>query len=166
MKFCPTWKLKISLSHFQKVQEHEFLMCCWRDMVQSLPSLHGISNEHNFSTKAPKWVVLFAIFSSWPLISKSCITLHELSSHDHLLIHAFFGGKLQNSKMVHCMDFLPLPLCLKDHFKWLWWRKWYCSRGFTTCTMHFWFFAKHLISINQVNYGLARWLRKHIYTKS
>jgi hypothetical protein len=81
-----------------------------------------------------------------------------------LLIHAFFGGKLQNSKMVHCMDFLPLPLCLKDHFKWLWWRVWYCSRVITTCTMQILIFAKHLIFINQIKHGLARWLVKHIYT--
>ena len=27
MKFCPTCKLNIFLSHFQKVQDHGFLMC-------------------------------------------------------------------------------------------------------------------------------------------
>jgi hypothetical protein len=87
-------------------------------------------------------VVLFAIFSSWTLISKSCITLHEFSSHNHLLIHAFFGGKLQNSKMVHCMDFLPLPLSSKNDFKWKWWSNWYCSRVNGTCTMQLLIFAK------------------------
>ena len=35
MKFCPTWKLKILLSPFQKVQEHSFLMCGWQDMIKS-----------------------------------------------------------------------------------------------------------------------------------
>jgi hypothetical protein len=36
MKFCPKWKLKILLSPFQKVQEHEFLMCGWEIMDWSL----------------------------------------------------------------------------------------------------------------------------------
>ena len=36
MKFCPTWKLKILLSPFQKVQEHPFPMCGWQVMIKSL----------------------------------------------------------------------------------------------------------------------------------
>ena len=128
MKFCPTWKLKIFLSHFQKVQDHEFLMCGWRDMDQSWPSEHGTSTSHNFWSKAPIWVPLFAFWSSWHIISKSFITLHEISSHDHLLILAHFGGKFGNLKLVHHMNEIPLPLCLWDHFKWNWSCMWYCSR--------------------------------------
>ena len=53
MEFCPTWKLNILLSPFQKVQEHPFLICGWRDMDQSWPSEYGTSNRHNFQTKCP-----------------------------------------------------------------------------------------------------------------
>jgi hypothetical protein len=81
-----------------------------------------------------------------------------------LHIHVFFGGKLQKSKMVHCMDFLPLPLSLKDNFKWKWSSQGYCSRVISPCTMHFWNLQKHLIFINQTKHGLARWLVEHIYT--
>ena len=35
MNFFPTWKLKILFSHFQKVQEHSFLMCGWQVMIKS-----------------------------------------------------------------------------------------------------------------------------------
>ena len=35
MNFCPTWKLKILFSHFQKVQEHSIPMYGWQVMIKS-----------------------------------------------------------------------------------------------------------------------------------
>jgi hypothetical protein len=95
MKFCPTWKFKIFLSHFQKVQDHEFLMYGWRDMDQSWPSVTWTSNMHNFQTKRPNGVVLFATFFLWLLLSKTYITCHEFSSHNFLENHLILEGKIQ-----------------------------------------------------------------------
>jgi hypothetical protein len=39
MNFCPTWKLKILSSHFQKVQEHPNPMCGCQDMIKSFSSI-------------------------------------------------------------------------------------------------------------------------------
>ena len=36
MNFCPTWKLKILFSHFQKVQELSIPMCGWQVMIESI----------------------------------------------------------------------------------------------------------------------------------
>ena len=137
MKFCPTWKLNIFLSHFQKVQDHEHLMNGWGDMVQSLPSVHGTSKGHNFWFITPNLVVLFAFCFSWHEVSKTSITLHEFPSYDHLCIQVNFGGKIINLKLVHHGNFLPLPMCLKNYFEWLWSSKCYCSRVHASHTLQF-----------------------------
>jgi hypothetical protein len=36
MNFCPTWKLKILFSHFQKVLELSIPMCGWQVMIESI----------------------------------------------------------------------------------------------------------------------------------
>ena len=91
----------ISLSHFQKVQDHEYLMNGWGDMIQSLPSVHGTSKGHNFWFITPNLVPLFLNCLSWHEVSKPFITLHEFPSYDHLLFHAYFGGNFENLKLVH-----------------------------------------------------------------
>ena len=45
MNFCPTWKLKILFSHFQKVQEHSFLMCGWQVMIKSFSRIFELQSE-------------------------------------------------------------------------------------------------------------------------
>ena len=39
MNFCPTWKLKILFSHFQKVQEHSIPMYGWQVMIKSFSKI-------------------------------------------------------------------------------------------------------------------------------
>ena len=59
-------------------------------MIKTWQSVLEDSNGHNFSTKAPKWVALFAFFSIWPLVSKSCIALPQ-GSLDTLLPSLWVG---------------------------------------------------------------------------
>jgi hypothetical protein len=73
-------------------------------------------------------VPLFLKCLSWHEVSKTSITLHEFPSYDHLCIQVNFGGKLENLKMVHHENFLPLPMCLKNDFKWNLSWSCYCSR--------------------------------------
>jgi hypothetical protein len=93
-------------------------------------------------------VVLFAKFFSWHELSKSFITLHENSSHDHLFFHAHFGGKMTNLKLVHCMDKIPLPTCAWGDFKWIWAPIWYCSRMHLHGTSNFPILVTHPIFTN------------------
>ena len=48
MKFCPTWKLNILISSFQKVQEHSFLMCGWQVMIKSFSRIFELQSEITF----------------------------------------------------------------------------------------------------------------------
>ena len=135
MKFWWTWKLKIFLSSFQKVQDHEHLMKGWGDMIKPLPSVLETSKGHIFWLITPNWVLLFAKFFSWHELSKSFITLHENSSHDHLLIQVNFGGKFINLKWMHHGKKWPLLICVWSVFKCIWSLVWYCSRMHASCTM-------------------------------
>ena len=144
MKFCPTWKFKIFLSHFQKVQDHEFLMCGWGDMIQSWQSVLETSNGHNFWTKAPIWVVLFAFWSSWHVVSKTSITWHEFHLHDHVLIHEVFWRKFHKINLDDYMHKISIPKLAWALFKWFWISIVHCSR------MH----ERHKVKIQFCEYTL------------
>jgi hypothetical protein len=64
-------------------------------------------------------VALLAFLFSWHEVSKSIITLHEISSYDHMHIHVNFWWKMANLKLVHHGHKPPLPLCLLKGFKWI-----------------------------------------------
>ena len=134
-------------------------------MIKTWQSVLEDSNGHNFSTKTPNWMALFALFLFWPIISKSCITWHALSSHEYLEIHLIFGGKIWNLKFVHYLNIVPLPLAPKQIFEW----KWITIRVLFTCI----FMQKgenpnlhlHLIFVNSICIGLnliKAWLVEHI----
>ena len=139
-------------------------------MVKSLSSVHGISKGHNFCFITPNLVPLFLKLFSWHELSKSFITFHKISSHNHVIFQAIFGGKFTNLKSMHHGSFLPLPMCLKDDFEWLWSRKCYCSRPFAPCTMQNVIFGHNtlfwLITTKPCLILISMWLVKHINRKT
>jgi hypothetical protein len=147
MDFWWTWKSKIFLSSFQKVQDHDHLMNGWEVMSKGSQCVHGSSTWHNFGYKTPNWTTLFAICLSWPIFSKSNIALHEINSHDHLSMHVYFGGKMENSNSIDHTLKIPMPLWSLDDFKWLWTMHVHCSRVKSPCTTHLpnWSFTLFLI---------------------
>ena len=145
MNFCWTWKLKIFLSHFQKVQDHEHLMNGWGVMAKWLQSVHGTSTSHNFWSKTPNGVTLFVKCLLWHIFSKSIMTLHEIYSYDHLPMHVYFGGKMENLNSIDHTWKVPMPLCSWDDFKWKYTSRWYCSRSNSPCTTHLPILVMHLI---------------------
>ena len=146
MNFWSTWKLKIFLSHFRKIQYHDHLMNDWGVMNKWLQSVLGTSKCHNFWSKTPNLSTLFALYLSWPTNSKSIIALHEITSHGHLSMHVYFGGKIENSNSIDHTWKIPMPLWSLDDFKWLWTMHVHCSRVKSPCTLILHFLVIHLIS--------------------
>ena len=116
MKFCPTWKLKILFSHFQRVQEHEFLMYGWEIMDQSLPSQFEVQKGITFTPQGQM---------EWDFLQHSCFdmlypnhALHFINSH-HKNIGIFtwisfeFWREFSNLKMKYCFHILTLALAPK-----------------------------------------------------
>ena len=79
MKFCPTWKFKILLSHFQKVQEHPFLICGWQVMIKSLARNFELQAWITFASKGQFMWFFFEKISFDPLYSNH--SLHFIKNH-------------------------------------------------------------------------------------
>ena len=87
------------------------------------------SSMHNFWTKRPNGVVLFATFLFWRLLSKTCITSHAFSSHNHLVFYLNFGGKNAIWKISIFYTFYQLHLIKNDIWSML-------RPNFVYCSMH------------------------------
>ena len=96
MKFCPTLKLKILLSPFQKVQEHPFLMCGWQVMIKSLSRYFELQTWITF-TPIGQIMCGFLLQSPFNMLyhnpSLHFIKNHHIKSPFFKWTNLNFGGK-------------------------------------------------------------------------
>ena len=99
MEFCPTWKLKILLSPFQKVQEHEFLMCGWQVMIKSLSRKFELQTWITFTPNGQM---------EWGFLLQSCFNMlyhnHAFpfikSHHKNISFFTWFEFEFWREKLI------------------------------------------------------------------
>jgi hypothetical protein len=133
MKFCSTWKLYILLSPFQKVQEHEFLMCGWQVMDWSLSKKVEFQSGITFDSQGQMEWGFFEQNSFDVLYPKQALPVmktHHTKSPFFKWTNFEFGGKKCILRNKPCFHMIPLAIAHKYHLKLAATRNFYCYIGF------------------------------------
>ena len=77
MNFCPTWKLKILFSHFQKVQELSIPMYGWQDMINSFSKILELQKAISLKPFGQIEWGFFPTSHIWSPLSKYVIIIHQ-----------------------------------------------------------------------------------------
>ena len=88
-------------------------------MVIWSQGVHGNSKWHNFWFKTPNWSILFAKYSSWPILLKTSLAMHGKSVYDPHSSSDHFGGNFYNSKLAYDKNKITIPSCPLVDFEWI-----------------------------------------------